>query len=46
MIDPMSLQNKPRSVDIFDNVIDIDEKWFCMTKRAKNYYLLPLEEEP
>lgn len=28
------------------NTIHIDEKWFYMTKKSKNYYLLPEEDEP
>ncbi|XP_057426190.1 uncharacterized protein LOC130719589 [Lotus japonicus] len=28
------------------NIVHIDEKWFYMTKRSTNYYLLPNEEEP
>ncbi|KAI5386953.1 hypothetical protein KIW84_073192 [Lathyrus oleraceus] len=28
------------------NIIHIDEKWFYMTKKSENYYLLPEEDEP
>ncbi|KAK4284387.1 hypothetical protein QN277_001230 [Acacia crassicarpa] len=28
------------------NIVHIDEKWFYMTKKNANYYLLPGEEEP
>ena len=28
------------------NIVHIDEKWFCMTKKLMNYYLLPDKEEP
>ncbi|XP_057418948.1 uncharacterized protein LOC130713174 [Lotus japonicus] len=29
-----------------NNIIHIDEKWFYMSKKSNNYYLLPHEEEP
>lgn len=28
------------------NIVYIDEKWFFMTKKSMNYYLLPEEDEP
>ncbi|GAA0155425.1 hypothetical protein LIER_13156 [Lithospermum erythrorhizon] len=28
------------------NYVQIDEKWFYMTKKSESYYLLPAEEEP
>jgi hypothetical protein len=28
------------------NIIHIDEKWFYMSKKSENYYLLPNEEKP
>ncbi|XP_050220689.1 uncharacterized protein LOC126671037 [Mercurialis annua] len=28
------------------NIVHIDEKWFYMTKKKENYYLLPNEDEP
>ena len=28
------------------NIVHIDKKWFYMTKKSENYYLLPYEEEP
>jgi hypothetical protein len=28
------------------NIIHIDEKWFYLTKKSENYYLLPDEDEP
>ena len=28
------------------NIVHIDEKWFYMTKKPKNYYLLLDEDEP
>jgi hypothetical protein len=28
------------------NIVYIDEKWFYMTKKNTNYYLLPEEDEP
>ncbi|KAK4279813.1 hypothetical protein QN277_011529 [Acacia crassicarpa] len=28
------------------NIVHLDEKWFYMTKKNANYYLLPGEEEP
>lgn len=36
---------EPKFVDMY-NVIHIDEKWFFMTKKTENYYLVPEEVEP
>lgn len=45
MLDPRSMPLEPKFVDMY-NVIHIDEKWFYMTKKNENYYLLPDEDEP
>lgn len=45
MLDPRSMPYEPKFVDMY-NVIHIDEKWFYMTKKKENYYLLPEEGDP
>ena len=45
MLDPHSLNHEPKFIDMY-NVVHIDEKWFYMTKRSENYYLLPDEDDP
>lgn len=45
MLETHSLLNEPKFVDIY-NIVHIDEKWFYMTKKSENYYLLPTEDEP
>ncbi|XP_010472059.1 PREDICTED: uncharacterized protein LOC104751737 [Camelina sativa] len=45
MIDPHSLIHEPKFVNMY-NIVHIDEKWFYMTKKSENYYLLPAEDEP
>ncbi|XP_010516452.1 PREDICTED: uncharacterized protein LOC104792102 [Camelina sativa] len=45
MLDPNSLNHEPKFIDMY-NIVHIDEKWFYMTKRKENYYLLPEEEDP
>ncbi|GJN31208.1 hypothetical protein PR202_gb19574 [Eleusine coracana subsp. coracana] len=45
MLDPDSLPDDPRFQDLFDHIY-IDEKWFFLTRRSENYYLLPDEDEP
>lgn len=29
-----------------DNIIHVDEKWFNMTKKSRNFYMLPEEQDP
>ncbi|XP_019435950.1 PREDICTED: uncharacterized protein LOC109342418 [Lupinus angustifolius] len=29
-----------------NNIVHIDEKWFYMSKKSNNYYLLPYDEDP
>lgn len=45
MLDQHSLLHEPKFVDMY-NIVHIDEKWFYMTKKSENYYLLPSEDEP
>jgi hypothetical protein len=45
MLDAISLPDDPTFLGMY-NTIHIDEKWFQMTKKSENYYLLPDEEEP
>ena len=45
MLDEASLPIQPK-FKYTDNVIHVDEKWFNMTKKARNFYLLPEEEDP
>lgn len=45
MLDAASMPHDPSFVGMY-NIIHIDEKWFYMTKKSKNYYLLLDEEEP
>jgi hypothetical protein len=35
----------PRFKGLFDHVF-IDKKWFFLTQKSENYYLLPDEDEP
>jgi hypothetical protein len=35
----------PKFKGLFDHVFT-DEKWFFLTQKSKNYYLLPDEDEP
>ena len=44
MIDKDILDD-PRFRDLFD-IVFIDEKWFYLSKKSENYYLLPKEDEP
>jgi hypothetical protein len=44
MIDKDILDD-PRFRDLFD-IVFIDEKWFYLSKKSENYYLLPEEDEP
>jgi phosphoribosyl-AMP cyclohydrolase len=45
MLDGASLPHDPIFSGLY-NIIYIDEKWFYMTKKSENYYLLHDEEEP
>ena len=45
MLDEDGLPNNPK-FKCMDNIIHLDEKWFNMTKKARNFYLLPTEEDP
>jgi hypothetical protein len=45
MLDEDTLPNEPK-FKYMDNIIHLDEKWFNMTKKARNFYLLPEEEDP
>ncbi|XP_074352653.1 uncharacterized protein LOC141691797 [Apium graveolens] len=45
MLDKNSFPNNPQFVNM-ENIIHIDEKWFYLTKKSENYYLVVDEEEP
>lgn len=45
MLDGQTLPTEPKFVEMQD-IIHIDEKWFNATKKARNIYLHPVEEEP
>lgn len=45
MLDQSTLPNNPKFIEM-DNVIHIDEKWFNATKKTRNFYMLPEEEDP
>ena len=45
MLERGSIPHDP-TFKTMDNIVHIDEKWFYMTKKSVNYYLLPNEEEP
>jgi hypothetical protein len=44
MLEEYSWPNQPK-FKYLDNVIHVDEKWFYMTKKCRNFYLLPGEED-
>ena len=46
MLDETTTQTERPKFKTMHNIIHIDEKWFYMTKRKRNYYLLYGEEEP
>ncbi|XP_044984839.1 uncharacterized protein LOC123452271 isoform X2 [Hordeum vulgare subsp. vulgare] len=46
MLDEATLGDVSPSFRSMHNIVHIDEKWFCMTKKKRNYYLLPDEEDP
>jgi methylphosphotriester-DNA--protein-cysteine methyltransferase len=45
MLDPPSLPNNPKFIEM-KYIIHTDEKWFNATKKDRNFYLLPNEEDP
>jgi AraC-like DNA-binding protein len=45
MLDPATLPHSPKFIEM-DNIIHIDEKWFNATKKNRNFYMLPEEEDP
>jgi hypothetical protein len=45
MLDQTTLPNSPKFSEM-DNIIHIDEKWFNATKKNRNFYMLPEEEDP
>ncbi|KAL8107287.1 hypothetical protein AgCh_023913 [Apium graveolens] len=45
MLDKNSFPNSPQFVNM-ENIIHIDKKWFYLTKKSENYYLVVDEEEP
>jgi hypothetical protein len=45
MLDQTTLSNSPKFSEM-DNIIHIDEKWFNATKKNRNFYMLPEEEDP
>ena len=45
MLDEETLPHDPKFKYI-DNIIHVDEKWFNMTKKSRNFYLLLEEQDP
>lgn len=45
MLDQHTLLNEPKFIDMH-NIVHLDEKWFNTTKKARNFYMLPEEEDP
>jgi hypothetical protein len=45
MLDQTTLPNSPKFSEM-DNIIHIDEKWFNATKKNRDFYMLPEEEDP
>lgn len=45
MLEQSSLPNNPKFFEM-GNIIHIDEKWFYLTIKNRNYYLLPGENDP
>ncbi|KAL7152803.1 hypothetical protein ABFS83_04G123300 [Erythranthe nasuta] len=45
MLDSNSMPHDPTFIGMY-NTVHIDEKWFWMTTKSENYYLLPNEEQP
>ena len=45
MLDAQTIATEPTFIDM-KNIIHIDEKWFNATKKSKNFYMLPDEDDP
>jgi hypothetical protein len=45
MLDPSTLANDPKFLEMY-NIIHIDEKWFYITRKNRNFYLVPGEIDP
>ena len=45
LLDPSTLPDDPKFIHMY-NIIHIDEKWFYLTRKNRNYYLLPCESDP
>ena len=45
MIDPNTIHSEPRLIDM-RNIVHMDEKWYNGTKKKKNMYLHPDEDDP
>jgi hypothetical protein len=45
MLDQITLPNSLKFSEM-DNIIHIDEKWFNTTKKNRNFYMLPEDEDP
>ena len=45
LLDERSIPHDAIFVGMY-NITHIDEKWFYMTKKSENYYLLPDEDDP
>jgi hypothetical protein len=46
MIDKTTTADAEPSFINMENIVQIDEKWFDMTKKRRTYYLLPEEQDP
>ena len=45
MLDKESIPHDPQFVNM-ENIVHINEKWFYMTKKTENFYLLKDQKEP
>ena len=45
MLEKESIPHDPQFINM-NNIIHIDEKWFYLTKKKENYYILANEKEP
>jgi hypothetical protein len=45
MLESSTIPHDP-TFKTMDNIVHIDEKWFYMTKKSMNYYMLPEEDVP
>jgi AraC-like DNA-binding protein len=45
MLYPSTLANDPKFLEMY-NIIHIDEKWFYITRKNRNFYLVPGEIDP